>query len=326
MAESGAADPPVRDERPHRDVFLADVLAGLAATPKTLPCKYLYDARGSELFDRICELEEYYPTRTELAILRAHAAAIARRLGPRALLVEYGTGSARKTRILLDALEDPVAYVPVDISGEHLARSAAALDRRHPELEVLPVAADFTAAFTLPQPRREPGRRVAFFPGSTIGNFAGADARAMLSSIARTCGPGGGLLIGADLDKDPAVLERAYDDAAGVTAAFNRNLLARIDRELDADFDLDRFRHEARYDRERLRIEMRLVSTVDHTVRIDGHAIRFAAGEPIITEHSHKYTLGGFAALARSAGWEVVEVWTDEREWFSVQYLQAIGG
>ena len=238
--------PPTR-KADQRAGFLADVLAGLGRDRKELPCKYLYDATGSELFDAICELPEYYPTRTELAIMRANAADMADRLGAGCLVVEYGSGSSVKTRILLRHLARPTAYVPVDISRDHLLKSAADLGQRFPDVEVKPVAADFTKPFDLPPVARDVNRRVVYFPGSTIGNFTPPEALGLLRTIADQCGPGGGLLIGVDMKKDPAVLKAAYDDAAGVTAGFNLNLLVRINRELAADFDLKGFRHRAEY-------------------------------------------------------------------------------
>jgi dimethylhistidine N-methyltransferase len=311
---------PSDGERPR---FLADALAGLRQPQKSLPCKYFYDAEGSKLFDQICTLREYYPTRTELAILRAHAGAMARCLGPDTLLIEYGSGSSVKTRLLLDRLVRPVAYVPVDISREHLFESALALRLDYPSLPVLPVCADFAAPFALPRLSRPTARRTVYFPGSTIGNFTNAAARGLLAGVARRVGPGGAFLVGVDLKKDPRVLERAYDDSRGVTAAFNLNLLARMNRELDADFDLSRFRHRAVWVEAASRIEMHLVSQVEQVVHLDDVAIHFARGESICTEHSHKYTLEGFADLARRAGLVVRRVWCDPRQRFSVQYLEA---
>jgi dimethylhistidine N-methyltransferase len=306
-----------------REGFLADALDGLRQQPKALPCKYLYDAEGSKLFDQICTLPEYYPTRTELGILRAHAVDMALCLGPDALLVEYGSGSSVKTRLLLDRLARPVAYVPVDISRQHLLETALALRLDYPGLEILPVCADFTAPVTLPRPRRAAARRAVYFPGSTIGNFSEAGAIALMTGVARLVGPGGAFLVGVDLAKAPRVLERAYDDAAGVTAAFNLNLLARMNRELDADFDLRRFRHRAVWVAEASRIEMHLVSEAEQVAHLGGVEIRFARGESICTEHSHKYTPEGFARLARRAGLAVRRVWTDRDQRFSVQYLEA---
>jgi dimethylhistidine N-methyltransferase len=312
----------LRAQDPERERFLADAVAGLGATPKTLPCKYFYDAEGSKLFDQICELPEYYPTRCELGILRAHAKDMAACLGPETLLIEYGSGSSVKTRLLLDRLARPAAYVPVDISGEHLLGAALALRLDYPGLEIAPVCADFTAGFALPRLGRRAARRAVYFPGSTIGNFAEAAAVRLMADVARRVGPGGAFLVGVDLKKDPRVLERAYDDAAGVTAAFNLNLLVRMNRELDANFDLDRFAHRAVWVESAGRIEMHLVSRADQVVRLDGRRIRFSRGESICTEHSHKYTLDGFAQLARRAGLAVRRVWTDRDARFSVQYLE----
>jgi dimethylhistidine N-methyltransferase len=317
------AYPISRARRPARDpVFLADVLAGLRSPRKTLPCKYFYDERGSALFERICDLEEYYPTRTELAILRAHGGEMADALGPACLLVEYGSGSSAKTRLLLDRLARPAGYVPVDISREHLLRTAERLRADYPRLPVLPVAADFTAAFALPRTQRPARRRVVYFPGSTIGNFGPREAVALLRGVASLCGHGGGLLIGIDLRKQREVLERAYDDALGVTAAFNLNLLARINRELGADFDLARFAHRALWRDAASRIEMHLVSREEQRVRLAGETFQFRAGETICTEHSHKYTVEGFGALAARGGLAQRRVWTDAAQRFSVQYLE----
>jgi L-histidine Nalpha-methyltransferase len=307
------------------DPFRADVLAGLRQPAKSLPCKWLYDAAGSELFDRICELPEYYPTRTELAILHAHAAEMGLRLGSGCQVVEYGSGSSTKTPLLLAALPRPAAYVPVDISGEHLHASAAALARAFPDLVVTPVAADFTRPFEVPPLAPPLVRRAVYFPGSTIGNFAPAEAVGLLAGMRRLVGPGGQLLIGVDLEKDRRVLEAAYDDPAGVTATFNRNLLVRINRELGADFDPVAFRHRASVRANPGRVEMHLVSERQQSVRVAGERFRFAAGEAIHTENSHKYTVAGFQQLAATAGWRSARVWTDERGWFSVQLFVAHG-
>lgn len=313
---------PVIDVRPGTGSLRADVLAGLQHAPKSIPSKFLYDARGSKLFDAICELDEYYPTRTERAIMNEHIEAMTETLGPGVRLVEYGSGSSAKTRILLDHLTDPAGYVPIDISREHLIRAAENLAASYPDLPVLPVCADYTASFELPMPDRPVERTVVYYPGSTIGNFEMDDARAFLRHIARLIAPEGGLLIGVDVQKDPDVLHAAYNDAEGVTAAFNKNVLRRINRELDADFDLARFRHEAIYNAEAGRIEMYLVSETDQRVTIDGVAIDFQAGERICTEYSYKYTLDGFEALANAAGLTVEQVWTDDRDFFSVQYAE----
>jgi dimethylhistidine N-methyltransferase len=302
--------------------FRADVLAGLSARAKSLPCKYLYDDRGSRLFDQICELPEYYPTRTELGILHRHAGDMAAALGDGCLVIEYGSGSGLKTPLLLERLRHPAEYVPVDISRDHLLASAAALARRFPQLQVLPVWADFTGAFEVPATRRVPRRKAVFFPGSTIGNFGPTCAIELMQGVARRCGSGGAFLVGVDLRKSKAILEPAYDDAAGVTAAFNKNLLVRINRELGADFDLDQFDHRAVFDEKHSRIEMYLVSRRRQEVHLDGQTIEFAAGETICTEYSYKYTLDAFGDLARAAGLTVRQVWTDEAGWFSVQYLE----
>ena len=311
------------DLEPAREEFLRDVLAGLQASPKTLPCKYFYDERGSQLFDAICELPEYYPTRTELGIMATHGEDMADVLGHGCRVVEYGSGSSAKTRLLLDRLDAASAYVPVDISREHLLASAATLADEYPAVEVLPVCADFTQPFALPTPKRAPSRTAVYFPGSTIGNFTAAAAESLLRQVRELVGPGGVLLIGVDLVKDEDVLVRAYDDAAGVTAAFNLNLLERINRELGADFDVDRFTHRAVWQPEPSRIEMHLESDVTQTVRVADAAIAFGAGETICTEHSHKYTPDSFADIASRAGLDVERVWTDDARLFSVQALRA---
>jgi dimethylhistidine N-methyltransferase len=314
--------------------LVADVLRGLQSEPKRLSPTYFYDERGSELFDAICELPEYYITRTETGILEAHAQEIADRIGPNALLVELGSGASTKTRLLLDRLPDLAAYVPVDISRTHLMAAAQRIAAAYPGLEVLPACADFTQAFTLPRPKRTPSRVVVFFPGSTIGNFdppAAIELMKVMRRIASAAAPArlgapnattGGLVIGFDLVKDPAVLERAYDDSAGVTAEFNLNVLRRLNRDLGADFDLGTFRHQAVWVPEASRIEMRLISRMAQTVAIAGEAISFAANEPIITEHCHKYTPELFAAQAGVAGWTSRQTWSDARDYFHVQYLE----
>jgi dimethylhistidine N-methyltransferase len=300
--------------------FAADVLRGLAAPQKSLPCKYFYDAAGSELFEEITRLDEYYPTRTELAIMERHAAEMAALLGERCLLVEYGSGSSTKTRLLLDQLCDPVAYVPVDLAAEQLGRSARALAADYPAVEVLPLLADFTCPLRLPVPRRRAARRVVYFPGSTIGNFAGEEAVALLRRTARLCGRNGGLLLGADLRKDVAILEPAYNDRRGVTAAFNLNLLARINRELGGDFVLEQFEHWAFFNATAGRIEMHLVSRCDQWVRVAGAAFSFAAGETIHTENSYKYTFTELHDLAAAGGFAPPRVWTDDGQLFSVLF------
>ena len=304
-----------------RETFRRDVLGGLRREAREIPCKYLYDERGSALFEEICDVEEYYPTRTEIGIMEARIDEMAEQLGPACLVVEYGSGSSRKTRLLLDALEDPVAYVPIDISADALRASSASLVVRYPQLDILPICADYTEKFELPTPSREPDHRVVYFPGSTIGNFSPAEASGFLASMADVASVDGSLLVGVDLKKDSDVLERAYDDARGVTADFNRNLLTRINRELGADFPLENFRHEARYDDVASRVEMHLVAESSCTVTIEGEAFVFGAGQSIHTENSYKYDPPGFAKLAAEAGLRVRRMWTDPDELFSVQYL-----
>jgi dimethylhistidine N-methyltransferase len=311
----------LEDQGPAQREFLADVLSGMRRTERALPCKYFYDAVGSKLFDEICELDEYYPTRTELRIMRDNAPAIAAQIGTGVRLVEYGSGSSTKTRILLDHLESPAAYVPVDISHEHLQGTADLLSVAYPDIEILPVCADFTETFQLPTPTRTPTHSAVYFPGSTIGNFEPNDAVDLLARITPLCGSGGGLVIGVDLQKDTSVLEAAYNDAAGVTARFNLNLLHRINRELGADFDLSQYAHSARYNEDFGRIEISLVSRTAQRVTIDDECFDIAAGEAICTEYSHKYTIEGFAALAAKAGLTLHRYWTDERQWFGVLHF-----
>ncbi len=313
--------PPVGDVKAAAGQFRADVLRGLCTPQKELPCKYFYDEVGSALFEQITELEQYYPTRTELGIMARHAEEMAGLLGPRCLLIEYGSGSSVKTRLLLDHLRDPAGYVPVDVSGEYLRRSAQALSEEYPDIEVLPLCADFMRPLGLPACRKAAARRVVYFPGSTLGNFTPKAALALLRQTAGLCGRGGGVLLGVDLQKDPRVIEAAYNDRRGVTAAFNRNILVRINRELGADFDIEQFAHQAFYNAAQGRIEMHLVSRRDQVVRVDGVPFFFAAGESIHTENSYKYNLPALADLALASGFAVERIWTDAREYFSVAYL-----
>jgi dimethylhistidine N-methyltransferase len=309
----------------HRDPVVDEVVRGLRGAPKTLPPKLFYDALGAELFERICELDEYYLTRTELGILRAHVGEIAALAGPECALVEYGSGAGVKIRLLLDALERPAAYVPIDISREQLARVAAELAAGYPDVPILPVCADYTAPLTIPDlPRR--ARRVAFFPGSTIGNFHPPEAAAFLRRVRRTLGRDGLLVLGVDRRKSAAVLDAAYDDSLGVTAAFNRNMLARLNRELAADFDLDAFRHRAFFDDAASRVEMHLVSTVDQTVTVAGESFAFERGESIWTESSYKYDAERLDALAAAAGFRVARLWTDAADYFWVAALEVHPG
>ena len=303
--------------------FARELLAGLAQRPRSIAPKFFYDAAGSALFDRICELPEYYPTRTELEILSRHAGEMAACIGPDAELVEFGAGSSRKVRLLLDARdrEGVRRYVPVDISVEHLAGAVELLRADYPGLDVRPLAADFTRPLTLPARDAVPARRAGFFPGSSIGNFTPEEAEAFLREAAVLLA-GGGLLIGVDLVKDPAVLHAAYNDAEGVTAAFNLNVLARANRELGADFDLDAFAHYAFYEPRRQRIEMHLQSLRRQQVRLCGRVFDIAEGESLHTENSYKYSIEGFRDLARRAGFQPKAVWCDDRRWFSVHWLQ----
>lgn len=306
---------------PDQQVMLEDALAGLSAQQKNLPSKYFYDEEGSRIFDEITELPEYYPTRTEAVIMTIHGQEMADTLGENVLLVEYGSGSSIKTRILLDRLNRMAAYVPVDISGDYLFKVAADLQAEYPHVNVLPVVADFTEPFSLPKKPDSDQRVVAYFPGSTIGNFTRTDALRILSQMAELCGPDGGVLIGVDLLKSRDVLIDAYNDSQGVTARFNLNLLHRINSELGTDFVVDHFAHEAIFNEDESRIEMHLFSQRSQVVCIDGLRIRFEEGESILTEYSHKYTLEAFEKLAAGAGLETRHVWTDPESLFSVQYL-----
>jgi len=306
---------------PGQDQFRAEVLSGLQKSQKELPCKYFYDEQGSLLYERICTLDEYYIPRTEATIMEAHIEEMVELPGPHVLLIEYGSGNCAKSRILLDHLHNLAAYVPIDISREQLLRVTKQLTSDYPELEVLPVCADYTSSFELPVPKRPSDRIVVYFPGSTIGNFEPTLAKLFLEHIAVICGPGGGLLIGVDLKKDPTVLHHAYNDRQGVTAAFNLNLLERINRELGCDFQLEWFEHYACYNPREGRIEMHLVSLKDQTVHLDNVTIPFAEGESIWTESSYKFSLDEFEQMVTAAGFRVEHVWTDEQQWFSIQYL-----
>jgi dimethylhistidine N-methyltransferase len=303
------------------EAFARDLVKGLSRRPREIPCKYFYDARGSELFDRICRLPEYYQTRTETALLRDHASEIARLMGPHVELIEFGAGSLAKVRILLNALDTPQSYVPIDISGDYLLDVVVGLEEDYPDMTLRPVIADFTQGLTLPAREMAVSRRVGFFPGSTIGNFTRDAAVAFLKNAAKLL-KGGGLLIGTDLVKDPAILHAAYNDQAGVTAAFNKNLLLRANRELGANFDLNQFAHYASYNPSGMKIEMYLVSLARQTVRVTGEAIRFAQGDAIHTEDSHKYTIEGFTELAAEAGFAPRKSWTDEHKLFAMHWLE----
>ena len=306
--------------------FLADVVAGLSHKPRTLPCKYFYDARGAQLFQKICELPEYYITRTEIDILERHGAEIASALGPDIELIGLGTGAGTKTRILIKALHKPAVYMPVDISEKQLYESAALFRQIFPDLEVLPVCADYLQPVVLPRPRRNFSNKIVYFPGSTLGNFEPDEAENFLRRIARLCGDGGGLLIGVDLQKDSSVIEAAYNDTQGVTAEFNLNLLVRANREIGADFDLKQWRHRAIYNSSEGRIEMYLISEKPQVVHINGHGFSFRAGEKILTEYSYKHTPQSFSKLASDAGFEFQQMWTDAARLFGVFYFTCSRG
>ncbi|CRD65452.1 L-histidine N(alpha)-methyltransferase [Stenotrophomonas thermophila] len=312
------------DLTPGRQQILTDVVAGLSRAPRQLPSKYFYDARGSRLFEQITQTCEYYPTRTELALLARVLPDIARSVGPHVHVVELGSGSGRKTALLLAALQDPVAYTPIEISRAALLSSIDHLAPALPDVEMLPVCADFTRAVAVPAPEREPARRLLFFPGSTLGNFVEEDAIALLRAMRQTMGRDGLALVGIDLHKDPALIEAAYNDVQGITAAFTLNLLARLNREIGSDFDLDGFRHRARYSIARLRIETDLVSQRAQDVRLDGRTFHFQADEPIRVEYSHKYTDDSFEALLLPAGLQVVRRWDAESPAYGLRLLRVL--
>ncbi|TFI57071.1 L-histidine N(alpha)-methyltransferase [Sphingomonas parva] len=297
------------------------VLAGLSQPQKTVPARFFYDRRGSELFEAITKLPEYYPTRTEIALLRAHGPDIARLSGPHRAVIEFGSGSSRKTPLLLDAVKPPV-YVPIDISGDYLHEAASTLADAYPDVDVLPVTADFTRPLTLPA-GAQALPALGFFPGSTIGNLSHAAAVDLLRALAATLGAGACLVIGIDTRKNPRLLETAYDDDAGVTAAFNLNLLHRMNRELDGDVPVDAFEHRAVWHDGLGRIEMHLVATRDVTFRICGRSFSLAAGESIHTENSYKYTIEEARLLARASGWEPLAAWTDHERLFALHFWRA---
>jgi dimethylhistidine N-methyltransferase len=310
------------DYEPTADNFLEEVLEGLRKPQKTLPSKFIYDERGSEIFSRICELDEYYPTRTEIAIMRESADEMAGVIGPECAIVEYGIGSALKTRILLETLDDPVACVPVDISREFLLNSSEGLAREFPRIEFVTVCANFMAPFNLPVFSRPARRAVAYFPGSTIGNLTPDEAGDLLGNMAETCGGGGGLLVGIDLIKEVKTLEAAYNDRLGVTAEFNKNLLARMNRELGADFDLEDFYFQALYNPDFRCVESYLVSRVAQSTQFGGETFTFKEGETIHTENSHKFDIGDFSDFAAGHGFHTKKVWADTEEMFAVVFLE----
>jgi len=315
--ESNTTSP---DQAPATSDDLAEIIAGLSQPAKHISPKFFYDDAGSKLFDAICDLPEYYPTRTELGIMRDNISEIAALVGEKASLIEFGSGSSRKTRELLKHLPDLAAYVPVDISSEHLLETADKIREDFPLIEVLPVVADFTKSFRLPSPHVMPIKNIVYFPGSTIGNFPTDAADELLQVMHHEAGERGALLIGVDLQKDKAILERAYNDSAGVTAEFNLNVLRRINREFGGTFELDGFLHRAVYNETAGRMEMYLDSVQEQSAEVGGKTFHFAAGEAVHTEYSHKYTLAGFASMAKAAGFRVEKVWMDAEELFSVQY------
>jgi dimethylhistidine N-methyltransferase len=302
--------------------FAADVISGLALTPKQIPPKYFYDAEGSGLFEQITTSAEYYPTRCEMQALREHAKEIAHLVPENAALIEFGTGSTKKARLLMKALPRLAAYVPVDISGEFLESESAGLRSDRPDLPVVPVIADFTRPFELPDVAKTASKRIGFFPGSTIGNFEPHEAAAFLRHAGDVLGSESVMIVGVDLVKDAEILNAAYNDKAGVTALFNLNLLKRANRELGSNFNLALFEHHAFYNRERKRIEMHLASTKRQRVQVAGETFDFRAGETIRTECSYKYTVESFGALARGSGWTPAGVWTDSKGYFSIHALK----
>ena len=310
------------DLAPGEESFRDAVLNGLGYARRAIPCKFFYDECGSALFEAICRLPEYYLTRTEIAILEENAIEIAEQMGRHCRLIEFGSGASTKVRILLQALDRPAAYVPVDISREHLRDAAASLAEDFPTLPVVAVCADYTRPFSMPSLPGPGGKRVGFFPGSTIGNFEPDAAVAFLANYARILGPGGEILIGVDLKKDPEILYAAYNDRAGVTAQFNLNLFERINRELDGDLDIDRFEHVAFYNEIEGRVEIYIRSLANQEAWIAGKPILFAKGELIHTEYSYKYSVPEFRALAARAGFRPVDTWTDPEELFSVHYFR----
>jgi dimethylhistidine N-methyltransferase len=311
------------DVAPEHEVVRHEVLSALAEKPKRLPCKLFYDDLGSRLFERICELDEYYLTRTELGILRACVDEVSAIAGVGCRVVEFGSGASVKTRLLLDALDRPLSYVPIDIARGALLESSAALAIDYPTLDVRPVCADYTREVALP-PIESGTKTLGFFPGSTIGNFEPKDAVTFLRRVRAHCGPGGLLLIGVDLKKDRATLEAAYDDREGVTAAFNTNILRVINRTLGARFSLEAFRHRARYDERHGRVEMHLVSTIRQRVAVGSELVSFEAGEAVVTEHCYKYDLDGFRGLARTSGFEPIRCFSDANSLFAVVLLAVV--
>ena len=312
---------PLSDQAPVDADFLEAVVMGLSATEKSLPTRFLYDRHGSDLFDEICRLPEYYLTRSEQEIMERYAGDMARAIGPGALIVEYGSGASQKTRHLLEHLDRPAAYVPLDISKEFLLESAKSIDKAFPDLEVLPLAADFTLPFEVPQPVQQAQRTAVYFPGSTIGNFTPQQAEHMLHRIAMVVGWNGALLIGIDMRKEKSILYAAYNDTAGVTKRFVLNILARMQRELGAELDVDAFHYEGKWNDAASRIELAVYSDRKQVIRLGRHEFALERDERILVEYSYKYDEAGFAELARRAGLEQQQQWADSSGWFSVRYL-----
>lgn len=316
--------PSLTSREPSREEQVQELLHGLMLPQKEIPPKWFYDERGSALFVHICDLDEYYLTRTEQRIMQDNIVEIVERISSDCVLIEYGSGSSVKIRLLLDHLDHVAAYVPIDISAEHLSASVKALALDHPRLRILPVHADYTREFELPHFDFPFSHKAVFYPGSSIGNFTPEDARIFFQRVASVVGQNGGMLIGVDLKKDPAILHRAYNDSEGVTAAFNLNVLSHLNSAIGANFDLGRFEHRAFYNEAKSRIEMHLVSTDAQEVSLDGTVISFAKGETIHTENSYKYSIEEFRALV-DGFFDVRKVWTDSKHYFSVQHLVRVG-
>ncbi len=317
--------PDLIDLKPDTDTLLEETIAGLKSKPPQLHCKYFYDAEGARLFEQICELPEYYPTRTEIGILERYLPEMAKLIGPGVRIVEYGSGAGVKIRLLLNALENAVAYTPIDISREQLEEAANALKKDFPALDIQPVCADYSSALTLPSPSQSFSRTVVFFPGSTIGNFPPKEAVSLLKRFARLAAQGGkagGLLVGVDVKKSRAQVEAAYNDSQGITAKFNLNILTRLNKELGANFKLENWRHRAHWNNSTGAIEMHLVSGVNQQVRINGDRFDFARGDSVHTENSFKYSPEEFAGLAAEAGFQRAGLWQDDEQLFSVQYYE----
>ncbi len=311
----------VKTEEPKQDDILEEVINGLSQKQKQLPSKLFYDKKGSILFNEICELDEYYPTRTEIQILQDNIEEIGSLLGEGTLLIELGSGSSIKIRLLLDHIPGLAGYVPIDISAEHLIQACASLKNEYPELNIYPLAADYTKDFELPLIENPYDHIAAYYPGSTIGNFKPDEAKIFLKRIAKIVGKNGGMIIGVDLKKDKEIIEAAYNDKSGVTAEFNLNMLNHINDELDSNFDVNKFSHLAFYNESKGRIEMHLVSKENQRIKLNGTSIRLIKGEDILTEYSYKYSTEEFASLV-SEIFEVRKVWTDKDNLFSIQYLR----